>query len=88
MKGRELSFPFIYFSESGLFNELRPIQIKKFSSLFSCALSVGITGGQGSGDLRKASTDSVFRKLNVTWCVLPATCPFVAVPRQGAESVI
>jgi hypothetical protein len=31
MKGKVLSFPFIYFSESGLFNGLRPIQIKKLS---------------------------------------------------------
>jgi hypothetical protein len=30
MKAKLLSFLFIYFSESGLFNELRPIQIKKF----------------------------------------------------------
>jgi hypothetical protein len=29
MKGKVLSFPFISFSESGLFNGLRPIQIKK-----------------------------------------------------------
>jgi hypothetical protein len=29
MKAKMLSFPFICFSESGLFNELRPIQIKK-----------------------------------------------------------
>jgi hypothetical protein len=29
MKGNLLSFPFISFSESGLFNGLRPIQIKK-----------------------------------------------------------
>jgi hypothetical protein len=31
MKGKLLLFPFISFAESGLFNELRPIQIKKFS---------------------------------------------------------
>jgi hypothetical protein len=30
MKAKVLSFPFIYFSESGLFNGLQPIQIKKF----------------------------------------------------------
>jgi hypothetical protein len=86
MKGNELSFPFIYFSESGLFNELRPIQIKKFSSLFSCALSVGITGGQGSGDLRKLarilffvnemSLGAFYRQLVCSW------------PSRGAESVI
>ena len=29
MKGKKLSFPFICFFESGLFNGLRPIQIKK-----------------------------------------------------------
>jgi hypothetical protein len=86
MKGNELSFPFIYFSESGVFNELRPIQIKKFSSLFSCALSVGITGGQGSGDLRKLarilffvnemSLGAFYRQLVCSW------------PSRGAESVI
>jgi hypothetical protein len=32
MKGKSLSFPFISFSESGLFNELRTIQIKKSAS--------------------------------------------------------
>jgi hypothetical protein len=30
MKGKVLSFPFIYFSESGLFNGLQAIQMKKF----------------------------------------------------------
>src|ERR1700677_3505354 len=33
MKAKLLSFPFICFSESGLFNGLRPIQIKKILSL-------------------------------------------------------
>jgi hypothetical protein len=53
MKGESLSFPFIYFSESGVFNGLRRIQIKKI--LLSVFLrAVGrITGGAGSGDLRK-----------------------------------
>jgi hypothetical protein len=30
MKEKKLSFPFIYFLESGLFKGLLPIQIKKF----------------------------------------------------------
>jgi hypothetical protein len=34
IKGKRLSFPFIYFSESGLFNGLQPIQIKKLLVLF------------------------------------------------------
>jgi hypothetical protein len=33
MKEKKLSFPFISFSESGLFSGLRPIQIKKSFSL-------------------------------------------------------
>jgi hypothetical protein len=33
MKGKLLSFPFKSFSESRLFNGLRPIQIKKFPPL-------------------------------------------------------
>jgi hypothetical protein len=36
MKGQSLSFPFIYFSESGLFKELRRIQIKNFSCSVFC----------------------------------------------------
>ena len=55
MKGKKLSFPFVYFPESGLFNGLRPIKIKKsparFRSVrFPCAapratsLSVGHSG--------------------------------------------
>jgi|ERR1700722_1105889 hypothetical protein len=35
MKGNLLSFPFIFFLESGLFNGLRPIQIKNNLFLFS-----------------------------------------------------
>src|ERR1700722_10434239 len=35
MKGNFLSFPFISFLESGLFNGLRPIQIKKIFLLVS-----------------------------------------------------
>jgi len=34
MKAKSLSFAFISFCESGLFNGLRPIQIKKFLLLF------------------------------------------------------
>jgi len=34
MKEKSLSFPFIYFFETGLFNGLRPIQIKKLFSVF------------------------------------------------------
>src|ERR1700679_805904 len=34
VKANFLSFPFIYFSESGLFNGLQPIQIKKLLVLF------------------------------------------------------
>jgi hypothetical protein len=38
MKTNERKIAFISFSESGLFNELRPIQIKKFLSAISgCA---------------------------------------------------
>jgi hypothetical protein len=33
MKGKKLSFPFICFFESGLFNGLRPIQIKKIAPI-------------------------------------------------------
>jgi hypothetical protein len=36
MKAKVLSFPFIYFSESGLFNGLQPIQIKNFFLLIPC----------------------------------------------------
>jgi hypothetical protein len=44
MKANFLSFIFIYFSESGLFNELWTIQIRKFFSISTrvqgCALAV------------------------------------------------
>jgi hypothetical protein len=42
MKAKWLSFTIAYFLESGLFNELRPIQIKKFlaPSLGLCTTSV------------------------------------------------
>jgi hypothetical protein len=54
MKGKALSFPFIYFLESRLFNGLRPIQIKKsFSVLWLCPgcpkrISVSLSRGQAS----------------------------------------
>jgi hypothetical protein len=37
MKPKLLSFAFIYFSESGLFNGLRPIQIKKTAAFLAPA---------------------------------------------------
>jgi hypothetical protein len=39
MKGKVLSFSFIYFSESGVFNALRWIQIEKFSPISNRASS-------------------------------------------------
>ena len=42
MKAKSLSFTNVYFFESGLFNELRPIQMKKFLApyLGLCTTSV------------------------------------------------
>jgi hypothetical protein len=40
MKAKQLSFPFIYFSESCLFNALRPIQIKNLFPVAHCAKKV------------------------------------------------
>jgi hypothetical protein len=37
MKAKSLSFAFVYFSESGLFNALRAIQIRKFGLLSQVA---------------------------------------------------
>jgi hypothetical protein len=34
MKAKVLSFPLIYFGESGLFNGLRAEKIKKFAAVF------------------------------------------------------
>jgi hypothetical protein len=59
MKANFLSFPFICFSESGLFNGLQPIQIKKtfpylkLNRTYFCGLllSCRCVGGPG-GDLQ------------------------------------
>jgi hypothetical protein len=40
MKAKLLSFAFFYFCESGLFNGLRPIQIKKSFPVSHCASNV------------------------------------------------
>jgi hypothetical protein len=46
MKAKLLSFVFISFSESGLFNELRPIQIKKSLSSPFASRVVGAGAGR------------------------------------------
>jgi hypothetical protein len=44
MKAKLLSFAFIYFSESGLFNGLRSIQIKKTAAFSTPAVVVRVNG--------------------------------------------
>jgi hypothetical protein len=58
-----LSFPFKSFSESGLFNGLRPIQIKNYPAISGCARRFEVRFGdvafssleacQGPGSIRR-----------------------------------
>jgi hypothetical protein len=52
MKEKSLSFPFISFSESGLFNDLRPIQIKNYScpsAQFRSSKTIHLASSPGRG---------------------------------------
>jgi hypothetical protein len=71
MKAKLLSFAFIYFSESGLFNELRPIQIKNLRRFLAstrnapnaCLVpSSDVAQGLGRhpGNRERYSTDQAF----------------------------
>jgi hypothetical protein len=83
MKGELLSFPFIYFSESGLFNGLQPIQIKKFSSVSNSPAGRFVRpDGRAAPEARTKPTnrnicsmDSDFWKGNVRACRQHTICP-------------
>jgi hypothetical protein len=69
MKANFLSFPFIYFSESELFNRLQPIQIKKtfpISNQIAHVVTVNYShvrvGGPG-GDLQFIARISIFANM-------------------------
>jgi len=67
-----LSFAIVYFFESGLFNGLQPIQIKKSSPLLSSVSSAAPVlnhaaagGAEFDGDWEINNTDSGFSQHNV-----------------------
>jgi hypothetical protein len=78
MKAKKLAFPFISFSESGLFNGLQPIQIKKCRPQYLQSVSAisSFRDPDKSDEQEQDSTHSEFKQNNV--CPRPAGDDFWA----------
>jgi hypothetical protein len=74
MKAKLLSFIFIYFSESGLFNGLRPIQIKKSVPRFlpRTEMSQAIVSHMSAGG---PATELMYSMISVFRKTISATIP-------------